>query len=356
LKKTKHHYIPKLILRNFANSKNQIFLYRHGIKKIICSSINDAFAENNLNSIINKDGIKDQNTIEDIYDKYFENEASLSIKKIISDLKIIPPLGKDFSAKDFLTLLRFCVLSHSRPPYALEEAHHSSRVSAYAIIFLKYFLDFGKVDFPYDIDINKASLFRFIEYFDTTIKMLVDLKLTLYYHSLPDEYFIIPDQYVIIYSPNNSKFGDKDLKMYFPISSNVVVCFERVERYFYKGTCEIDAKGVEEFNYFFLRNSYESFGCMNYRYLDTLIEKYKMDLIPLKRFNPYSDFENEKQQIKNEIISKLVLNINGDNFEDSIITSINKDHEFKILTEKEFEKIKKEMNSVIEIKNRVMKM
>jgi len=247
LKKKKHHYIPRLILRNFTDG-SRIFQFRYDNKEIFEVSIEDAFTKNNLNTLIDKNNQEQPNFIEDIYDKYFEQPASLTIKKIITDLKQIPPSGKDFSINDYVTLLRFSILSNFRTPYAMDAAHHAARVGAYSAVLLKYFIDFGTVNFPYELDIEKGLLFSHLDNFDDATKLIADLKLTLYYHRIPDLYFIIPDQFVIISSPNNSKFADKELKMYFPISSNVVVCFERIKRDFSKATCEIDNDGVEQFN------------------------------------------------------------------------------------------------------------
>lgn len=251
MRKKKHHYIPKFVLRNFTDN-DEIFQYRHDNKKIFNVSIDDAFTKSKLNTLIDTDGNEHPNLIEDIYDKYFENPTSFTIKKIIKDLRLIPPSGKDFTANDFLNLLRFAILSNFRTPYTMNAAHHAARVSAYAVVFLKYFIDFGTVDFPYDLDVEKGLLFSHLDNFDEATKLLVDLKLTLYYHRLPDSYFIIPDQFVVISSPNNSKFADKDLKIYFPISNNVVVCLERINRNFTKATCEIDRESIEKFNQYFL--------------------------------------------------------------------------------------------------------
>jgi len=355
VEKNKHHYIPKFLLRNFSK-ENQVYLYRYDLKKILCNSITDAFTKNNLNTLENEKGEKDKNFIEDIYDKYFETKASYSIKKIINDLKIIPPSGKDFSANDYLNLLRFAVLSNFRSPYTLEAAHHSIRVNTYATIYLKYFNDFGTVNFPYELDIPKGWLFSFLDNFDKSIEMLIDLKLTIYYHRIPNAFFILPDQHCIISSPNNIKFGDKDLKMYLPISSNVVVCFERIKRDFFKGTCELTLNEVENFNRYFASNSYESFGCEDRQYLESFISKYQKIVNPLIRFDPYSDFKKEKEQLKFEIISKLAINLDNDNFDDGVIMRIDRNHKLTLLTESQFNKIKKEMNSVVEIKTRQYEM
>lgn len=350
----KHHYIPKLILKNFTKN-GMIYIYRHDSKRIFCTSINDSFAKNNLNTIIDDNGLENKNIIEEIFDKYFESKASLSIQLIVKDLKSTSPSGEIFSVEDYLNLLRFCMLCNYRSPFALNNIHHAMRVSAYGAVYLKYYLDFGTLDFPYDLDFPKKLPYSYLRDFDKGTEMLLDLKLTLFYHKVPDVYFIIPDQYVVITSPNHCKFADKDLKIYFPISSNVVVCFERVNRKFYKGMSKLDRKGVEQFNRFFLKNTYESFGCQSYEYLKEITSKFNKDILPLKKFKIDNNFAKEKLQIKNEIIAKIILNINRDNYDDGIITSVNYKHEYKILTKDQFEKEKKKLNSIFEIKEKVIK-
>jgi len=351
LKKKKHHFIPKFVLRNFTDN-NKIFQYRYDKKEIFEVSIDDAFAKNNLNTLIDKNQQKQPNFIEDIYDKYFEYPASLTIKKIITDLKKIPPSGKDFSVDDYVTLLRFAILSNFRTPFAMDAAHHFIRVSAYATVLLKYFIDFGTVNFPYDLDVEKGLLFSHLEDFDEATKLIADLKLTLYFHRISGLHFFIPDQFVTISSPNKSKFADKELKMYFPISSNVVVCFERIERSFSKATCEIDKESVDELNLYFINNSYSSVGCQDKTYLDEFITKFNDKIAPLKKFNPYEDFTKIKQQIKFEIVSKLALNNNPLDLDKGIFTHVDKNHEFRILSESEYEETMQKLNSIIDINKR----
>ena len=354
MRKKKHHFIPKFVLKNFTEN-GKIYQYRHDSKKTFEVSINDAFTKSKLNTLTDTDGNEHPNFIEDIYDKYFENPSSSTIKKIITDLDSIPPSGKDFTANDYLNLLRFAILSNFRTPYTMSAAHHAARVSAYGMIYFKYFMDFGTVDFPYDLDVEKGLLFSHLENFDEATKLLVDLKLTLYYHRVPNSYFLIPDQFVVLSSPNNSKFADKDLKIYFPISNNVVVCLERIKRNFAKATCEIDKENIEKINQYFLNNSYDSVGCSNKSYLDKFISGNYEKITPLKKFNPYENFTKVKQQIKFEIVSKLVMNIHPLDFNDGIITHINRNHEFKILTETEFEEARKKLNSTVDIKKRILK-
>ena len=220
------------------------------------------------------------------------------------------------------------------------------KVSLFSTLMLKHFIYHDNFDVQLDgFDIPKSYLFLYLQNINKMTKKLTDLKLTIYTHRLKDTYFLIPDQYVIVISPNNCKFSDKDLKMYFPISSNIVLCFERVSRSFSKGLCFIDKSKVEEFNLFFASNSFESFGCENETYLNEFLERNTNIISPLKRNNPDTDFIEEIEQIKIEIIRAKLFNFNFGN----IVTNVNSDNEFKIHTKEEFESLEKTMNPVHKI-------
>jgi hypothetical protein len=346
MQKTKHHFIPRFILKNFARN-NHIYMYRHDNHTVFCPSINDAFAVNDLNTLKDKSGNVYKNLIEDLYDQHFENNAAISIQKIIDDFKQPHPNVKDFTINDHINVLRFCILSDFRVPYSLEKSLHMLQVSFLAPIFIKWFTLHSNLDLPFDmVEMPKGMLYEFLNDFDRSTKLLADLKLTIFTHKFEDEFFIIPDQYVIIDSPNNCKFSDKQLKMFFPVSSNIIICFERLERQFSKGLCYISKQQVNDFNRYFANNTFESFGCQDGPYLSKFLENNTEILVPLRRFNPYTDFTDEKVQIKSEIILKQSIIRNSD----SIITSIDRNHEFKILTEDEFGKIQREMDPLYKIR------
>lgn len=351
-KKRKHHYIPKFILKQFS-TKNQICVYRFKQNIVINNSTTDAFAINELNTLIDKDGNTHNNLIEDTFDQLVETKAAVSIQKIIDDLAKENPSGNDFSTEDFINVLRFCILGNLRVPFSLEKIHHALKVSLFSTLMFKHFWNHNNFEIPIDdFEIPKGFLYSFIMDFDSATKLIADLKLTIYTHKIENEYFILPDQYVIIISPNNCKFSDKELKMYFPISSKIVLCFERIDRSFNKGFCYIDKQQVEEFNLFFANNSYESFGCENNAYLNGFIKRNKSKIVPLSRYNPYSDFNKEKEQIKIEIIKASILCKN----QNSVKTAINRFNEFKIYNEEEFKNLEKEMNPTVKINTRYLEL
>lgn len=349
--KRKHHFIPRFILKNFAIN-NHIFLYRFDKDVVFNASINDAFAVNELNSLTDKDGNIDHNLIEDIFDQCFENNASVSIQKIIDDLKTEMTNGDDFTTDDFVNVLRFCILSSIRIPYVLEKTLHSMQVNLLAMLLFKHYLEHDNFKLPFDcLSIPKGFLYSFLDGFDDMTKMLVDLKLTIYSHNSNNVFFLLPDQYIISFSPNNCHFADKNLKMFFPISSKIVLCFERVERNFSKGLCIIDESQIEKFNIFFASHSYEAIGCEDKNFLDQFILRNKSKLVPLKRYNPNSFFIKEKLQIIGEIVRTIPLHSKLD----KIQTQINNLNEFKILSEEEFQTIQKEMDPIYKIPRRPIK-
>lgn len=87
--------------------------------------------------------------------------------------------------------------------------------------------------------------------------------------------------------------------------------------------------------------------------MEAFIQKYSTFIVPLKRFNPYENFDKIKQQIKAEIIAKLAINFNKENFEKSFYTHLNRNHEFKILSQHEFNEIEKQNNNIYGMRKRV---
>ncbi len=324
-------------------------MYGHTQKKTFQTSINDAFTENNLNTIIDRNNQTDANFIEDYYDKYYENPSSISIKKIIDDLKRPVPDGKNFTSSDFIQLLKFSIISSARNPFCMNEILCSSRMAAYVAVYFKFFLDYGTVNFPYEIEVNKNHVFSHLRDITRGLLIIADLKLTIFYHKIPNQFFLLPDKFVCIHSPNNTKFADKQLKIYMPISSNIVLCLERIERSVTQATCLIDENDVIQFNKYFLKNFYEYIGCENQKYLKKFLNTHQQNIHPLKRFDPNSDPNEIKNQIQTEILQKIVLKgINGD----SVLSYINHNLEFKIITEESFRIISLLSNSTIPFKKR----
>lgn len=335
-------------MKNFT-STNKISIYNHERGNSYQISINDAFTENNLNTILDNENQEDPNLIEDYYDKYFEYPASIAVNKIINDLKKDIPNGKNFTPSDFICLLKFVITGSSRHPLYIRELLYGAKLSAYIAVIFKYFDQYKTVNFPYYLKIDKAQAFAHLDKIKEGILLTADLKLTLFYHKIPNQYFLIPDKFVIIHSPNNTKYADKQLKIYMPISSNVLVCLERVDREFSKATSLIRQDDIIKFNKYVLSNFYKSIGCENIDYLNQFIKENKNEVKPLKQFDVESD-DKIKNQIQTEIFQKMILKDYPSN---SIITHINHNLEFKILSEEEFEIRSVLLNSTVPIKRRV---
>jgi len=352
MNKKKHHYIPKFILNNFSKN-GKISLYNHSSKGAYRLSINDAFTENNLNTIFDNEESPDSNFIEDYYDKYYEHPTSLIVKKILNDFSQFQPNGNDFDSYDFVRLLRFVVVSTSRNPFAIKEIIQYMRCVAYSQIYIKYYLDYGTVNFPYYLNVNRNLAFSHLEYIDKNILLLKDLKLTIYYHNFENQFFLLPDKFVCIYDPNNVRFGDKNLKLFMPISDNILICFSREEREVTKATKLLNIDEVKEFNQYILRNFYRYIGCSSLEYLKNFVDNNQSYLQPLKEINLEKDVERMRHQIQSEILQKIVLkNIKAN----SIITHIDHKCRFRILTKEEFEIVSILSGSIAPLKTRPMEM
>jgi Protein of unknown function (DUF4238) len=81
-KSKKHHYLPRKYLRGFTNSKGSFFVYDKLADKIHPTSPDDAFFENNLNTVKFSDG-STSDFLEDSYTD-FENRSWSSLDKFIN--------------------------------------------------------------------------------------------------------------------------------------------------------------------------------------------------------------------------------------------------------------------------------
>lgn len=76
----KHHYLPRYYLNGFTDSKNCFFVYDKQTNKIIQTTPGAAFFENNLNTITNPNGSK-EDLLEDLYTDT-ERRSWISFDKI----------------------------------------------------------------------------------------------------------------------------------------------------------------------------------------------------------------------------------------------------------------------------------
>jgi hypothetical protein len=76
----KHHYLPRHYLNGFTNSDNSFFVYDKQKDKIFPASPDDAFFQNNLNTVVLPDG-NSSDFLEDLYAD-LENRCWRSINSI----------------------------------------------------------------------------------------------------------------------------------------------------------------------------------------------------------------------------------------------------------------------------------
>jgi hypothetical protein len=77
-----HHYIPRLILREFANEAGQLNFVRRSSQTITTAALRNLFAENYLYSRIREDGSKDV-SLENVYAK-LEGSTAVILASLIS--------------------------------------------------------------------------------------------------------------------------------------------------------------------------------------------------------------------------------------------------------------------------------
>lgn len=77
-----HHYVPRLILREFANEAGQLNFVRRSSQTITTAALRNLFAENHLYSRIREDGSKDV-SLENVYAK-LEGSTAVILASLIS--------------------------------------------------------------------------------------------------------------------------------------------------------------------------------------------------------------------------------------------------------------------------------
>ena len=109
----KHHYLPRHYLRGFTNEKGTFFVYDKKSDKITERTPDNAFFENNLNTITFKDGRR-SDFMENTY-AYFERKSWVALDKIRASSSISP-----VDLMDKLDLFLFLLFLHWRIPANLK--------------------------------------------------------------------------------------------------------------------------------------------------------------------------------------------------------------------------------------------
>ena len=286
----------------------------------------------NLNAMLERTATPEYNALENLFSKIFETNTAKSIQAFLTFIK---DMGQTFSLtnEDYTNIFRFAVFSHMRTPYARDKFLHNMLINMYSAWYLDQFTKYNGFE---NDSLAKSNLFlgldkdvgqKYLLYFDDTMNRMVhDLKLSVYYHNFKDEYFFIPDQGAIVFTQSMGHFGAPDLKIYLPISSNVIFCYERIEREERTNVFEVSRSWVVQQNRFVMGKFYDYIGCESLGYLEKFIGENKDALSPLKKYDP-KNMKGDIEKIKREIVEKL-----GDNkIGNKIQCHINESNEFKIL-------------------------
>ena len=328
-KKKAHHYISRLILQNFSFDGKAIYVYNHHQHKTYPQSIYKAFTENNLNTLIDEEGNKYHNDVEDFYDINFERNVAPVIKKIQNNINGKVPFKK-ISIDEYTELLKFTILNEVRTPASFSKTNNGLAKGVQAAWMIDFYLKNKHLNtnIHFGMRNNNTNIHTILNKITDMIKMCVDLKLRILYHKEPDEYFLLPDKGVVIQA-SGFKFAAQDLQLYFPISNNIVLLFERVENNYPPIIDQqFNKQQVHDLNLFLANNSFDFIGCSNKEYLECFISRHRREITPKKKYSTLVE-EHDFEQIKSEIQQKLV----GKewNFA-SIITHIDEDNDFRIYT------------------------
>lgn len=330
--KRMHHFVSRFLLRNFTANGKTLGIYNHSINKYYSVAIDRQFAEWDLNTLIKKDKTPEYNFIENLFNEAFEKSAAKSIKSIL-DFLAIPSLPFTLTDEDYYSIFRFVVFTHLRTPFIRNKVQHAILLNVYGAWYVDQFLKHG--NFEQDslfrknrfLGLDKALSFQYLLDFDNLIHhTLSDLKLTILYHDYEDEYFLIPDQGTIVFTESIGLFAAKDLKIFLPLSSHVLFCYERITRSEKTNIRFINREQIRQHNRFVCQRFYDFIGCYNIDYLKAFVTENKDAIRPMKKYDPLK-MKNDVQKIQKEVKEKL----ENRNFDKEIQMHINEENEFKIL-------------------------
>jgi hypothetical protein len=305
MSKKHHHYISNFLCKHFSSDKICFFRYNHEEQKIISVSTKDGFVQKHLYRLKKKDGTF-SDKMEDFFSDHYEAPASTAIKNLIIRLgktdnskQLIPP-------KEFIQILQFCILSHLRTPHKLNEIYLSQVRALLMVTYVQFELKGVPLDSDFSVNLNKDFIFmEVIKSIQAIVRSLKDLSIHIYFHRCPDRYLVLPDQPVALYSSANQEFGSPALKIYFPITSNIMISFERGVQF--DILTEINGNAIDEMNQLACGRFYRYIACENKVYLEKLVAQAKLNPEPIQS---EESLEQDKQKIKQEV-KHHIQNRNG---------------------------------------------
>ncbi|WP_316799679.1 DUF4238 domain-containing protein [Pedobacter frigidisoli] len=297
--KQRHHYISNFLCKHF--SADNISFYRHDNKdgKIIPISTKDGYVQKHLYRLRKKDGTYDDR-MEDIFSDYYEKPASIAIASLIERLKrgTVETL---LTTKEFLAILNFCILSHIRTPNKLNEIYLSQVRLILTITYMELKLHNIPLDIDFSVNLNREMIFlETIKSIPAITKKLFNLSIHVFYHRSDQHYFVLPDQPVALYPNDDREFGSKNLQIYFPVSSSILIRFERGPHT--DTLTELRADQIDEFNQMACSRHYRYIACENKEYLENFVRNTKLTSEPVQSDE---SLEQDKKDIIEQVIHTL---------------------------------------------------
>lgn len=301
--KKRHHYISDFLCKKFSADGKMFFRYDNESKITINASTKDGFVQKHLNRI-KRNGEFDNDTIEDIFSKYFEIPASVAISHLINKANLENPPEILLTGKEFVDILRFCVLSHLRTPNKINETYLSILRFHYTMAYSQLHILGESLERNFKINLNRDFIFlQSIKAIDEILEELKDISACVIYHDSIDKFFVLPDQPVAIHSSENREFGSKDLKIIFPISSRVMIIFDKNEKL--DVLSKASENQIDNLNLMACNRYYKYITCESKSYLDYFIKTYDPKPEPIQTDK---NIEEEIEKIIGEVINNITTN------------------------------------------------
>lgn len=273
-----HHYVSQTHIKKFFNSDlKKIFLhdkryggvrYKNGTKYI--------FSEDNLNTMLSEDGF-DYNTIEDMYNKYFENDFNKNydiVEKFI-DNQI---LEKDTENALYFFAKYGALGNYRTPEYKkeMDDVFYSALRDGLGEKMLQN-QEFLKVAQPYE-DKKYFNSPNDIEIPAIILEKMGDIYFTIYVPTNICDVFILSDYCSLTLREKINKYVNTDITeistISFPLSNKIFLEFYSSKSIHSSKKSEIkflNSKQVEFINKQTLSLAYKTVVCSDENYLKKLI-------------------------------------------------------------------------------------
>ncbi|KAB2877676.1 DUF4238 domain-containing protein [bacterium] len=296
-KKRHHHFISDFLSKKFSPNSSQVYVYDHTTKQIKFISSRDLFVRKHLYTIETKVG-RDSNLVEDIYEERFETPAANTINSLLRKLeKGKYEMSSLVSLEGFTNILRFCIASDLRTPNRLMQLRLIVMRGLNTLAFAMQHANFDEPDETLRVKANPDYLLlKSIEKIDEIVSSCFEMRLHIILNRDTDKRFVLPDQPVVLITNEPFEYKSSDLQILFPISSRVLLIFDRKTNS--NAIIETSGDEVDKLNLNICSRFYKYIGCESDSYLKYFTTKF--DLITQK-IPTEEDFEREVEAIRNDI-------------------------------------------------------